>query len=163
MDKTIHIELNVFRINNAIRSLEAYQRRIERRTEELVRTLVDGGTEMARNAYGSSLGVEGNTNGLTGEITVSGRNAVIMEFGAGLATDEGHPLADRVSVPVKKWEYSRWNMENNGGAGEGFLTQDHWHFGGAEFHEVKPRYGMLDARDYVVNNAQSEARRVFEK
>lgn len=168
MNKTIRINLSVGSVNNAIRSLEAYNRRIERKRDELVEELVNGGAEMAEFAFGSTAVINKTAEGGHGMVEAVGKNVIIMEFGAGLSTMEEHPLKDNAPVNVYRWSYSR-----EVGAGEGFITagaglyapgEDEpgfWHFGGRIMSRVEPRHGMLDARDFIVENLEAKARSVF--
>lgn len=110
---------------------------------------------MARFAFGSTAIVEGTTAGTTGKISATGDAIFIMEFGAGVATMTAHPLAPNSPVPIYKWSYSELV-----GSGEGFRTGK-WHFGRRVYYEVIPRHGMLDARDFVVENVVDKARKVF--
>lgn len=170
MNTTITIDLSVQGIDRAIRKLEHYRDRVEERTCQLVAELTNGGAEMARYAFGSTATVESTTENYHGIIDATGEAVNIMEFGAGLATMEGHPLAPNAAVPVRKWSYSELV-----GSGEGYANAvagnvapgatepGYWHFGGAVYTEVIPRHGMLDARDYIVSNAEAKARTVFSK
>ena len=157
MDKTIRIDLSESSINKAIKQLEKYQKSLEEKTSRLVDILTDGEAEMAKFAFSGWGNVDKISEDGTGIIEVSGDHIIIAEFGAGLATMESHPLAQNAPVDVYKWSYSE-----QVGSGEGFLTEM-WHFGGATYVAVEPRHGMLDARDYIVNNVESKARQVFSK
>ena len=162
MRKTIHVRLSVGGINNAIRSLERYQQRLEEKTAELVDELVSGGAEMARYAFGSTATVDQISEEGTGIIEAVGEHVIIMEFGAGMATMEDHPLVENAPVDVYRWSYSE-----QVGSGEGFYTasmnggQGYWHFGGLLYDRIIPRHGILDARDYIVTNLEAKARSVF--
>jgi len=164
VNKTISINLSVGSINKAIRELERYQARVERRSAELLKELVDGGAEMARFAFGSTAQVEKIAEDGIGIIEATGEAVVIMEFGAGMATMENHPMAPNAPVDVYRWSYSE-----QVGSGEGYYTAmmnggyGYWHFGGKPYSAVEPRHGLLDARDYIVNNAEMKARGVFSK
>ena len=153
--RQIRIELSVGGISQAIRKLESYQHSIERKSAKLVDELVNGGAEMARYAFGSTAEVDKISEDGYGIIEAVSPNVVIMEFGAGVATMEEHPLAENSPHLVKEWEYSRTE-----GSGEGYLT-GRWHFGGIPYDRVEPRHGILDARDYIVNNLETKARSVF--
>lgn len=164
MDTVIRINLSPASIESAIRKLELYQRRVERRTEELVDVLVDGGAEMARYAFGGTATVLKMSEAGEGIIDASGEHVIIMEFGAGMATMENHPLVHNAPVDVYRWSYSE-----QVGSGEGYITsllnngQGYWHFGGNVYTAVQPRHGMLDARDFIINNLENKARVVFSR
>lgn len=164
MSKTINIDLSVSSINKAIKQLEKYQSSLEEKTSRLVDILTDGGAEMAKYAFGSWGNVDKISEDGTGIIEATGENIIIAEFGAGMATMEDHPLAENAPVDVYRWSYSE-----QVGSGEGYqnaLENDGngwWHFGGRRYERVEPRHGMLDARDYIVNNVESKARQVFSK
>lgn len=157
MNKTIHVTLSQGGINKAIRELEAYQRRIERNTARLVDELVDGGAEMAEYAFGGSAVVDKISENGTGIIEAVGKAVPFMEFGAGLATMESHRLARNAPFRVQEWSYSE-----EVGSGEGFET-GRWHFGGKVYTEVIPRHGLLDARDFIEQNLEEKARKVFSR
>ena len=155
---TIRIDLSPTGIASAIRKLEALDLEIQQKTETLVEELTEAGAIQAQAAFGGTAAVSTEVNGMNGKIIASGRAVVIMEFGAGLATMEGHPLAGNSPVTVKQWEYSR-----TVGSGEGYRRHK-WHFppgSDTEYEEVKPRHGILDASDYIKANAEIIARRVF--
>lgn len=162
MSKTIHVDLSVGGINKAIRELERYQQELERKTAQLVDELVDGGAEMAKFAFGSTATVDKVSEEGTGIIEAVGENVYIMEFGAGMATMEDHPLKQNAPVNVYRWSYSK-----EVGSGEGYYTammnsgNGYWHFGGQVYSAIPPRHGMLDARDYIINNLEAKARSVF--
>lgn len=158
----ISIDLTVSSINKAIQRLERYQKSLDRKTERLVTELATGGAEMARFAFGSTAYVDSISEGGTAIIEAVGEHVIIMEFGAGMATMENHPLAENAPVDVYRWSYSE-----QVGSGEGYMTalenggQGYWHFGGAVFSAVEPRHGMLDARDFVVQNLETKARKLW--
>lgn len=153
--RTVNIKLSVGGISQAIRDLERFQHSIDRKSAKLVDELVNGGYEMARFAFGSTASVEKVSEEGFGMIEAVGEAVIIMEFGAGVATMESHPLAENSPHLVKEWEYSRTE-----GSGEGYLT-GRWHFGGIPYDRIEPRHGILDARDYIVNNLEAKARSVF--
>ena len=153
--KTIHVDLSVNGVERAIRQLEQYQMRIEQKTAELVDRLVKLGEAEAKASFRSTATVDSVSEDGTGIIEAVGENVIIMEFGAGMATMEDHPLAG--SAPVDEY---RWSYSEQVGSGEGLLT-GRWHFGGIPYDRVEPRHGMLDARDVIVDNVEFEARKVF--
>ena len=153
--RTINIKLSEGGISQAIRDLQRFQHSIDRKSAKLVDELVNGGYEMARFAFGNTASVDKVSEEGFGMIEAVGEAVTIMEFGAGVATMESHPLAENSPHLVKEWEYSRTE-----GSGEGYLT-GRWHFGGIPFDRIEPRHGILDARDYIVNNLETKARSVF--
>lgn len=160
--KTIRIKLSVNGIEKAVRDLEQYRDELKQRTAELVDTLVDGGADAAQAAFGSTATVDKQTDDGYGYVEASGEYMTIKEFGAGLATMEDHPFADKAPYPVGVWEYSKWNLQH-GGSGEGYRTGK-WHFPPGsknEYTRVEPRHGILDAWDYIENHVEPEARRLF--
>jgi len=164
VSKNISITLSIGSINKAIKDLERYQARIERKSAELVNELVDGGAEMAKYAFGNSVSVEKVAEDGVGIIEAVGDAVMFMEFGAGMATMENHPMASNAPADVYRWSYSE-----QVGSGEGYYTammnggNGYWHFGGKVYSAVYPRHGLLDARDYIVNNAEAKARGVFSR
>lgn len=168
MSMYIDLKLSRGNVTRLIRRLEAYRRHIEPNTERLVSELVNGGAEMARFAFGSTANVEGITSGTTGEIRATGDAIYIMEFGAGIATMTAHPLAPNSPVPIYRWSYSEtvgsgegYNTAKAGLTAPGASAPGFWHFGRRMYYQVIPRHGMLDARDFVVENVVDKARKVF--
>ena len=156
--RTINIKLSEGGISQAIRDLQRFQHSIDRKSAKLVDELVNGGYEMARFAFGNTASVDRVSEEGFGMIEAVGEAVTIMEFGAGVATMESHPLAENSPHLVKEWEYSRTE-----GSGEGYLT-GRWHFppgSDIEYDRIEPRHGILDARDYIVNNLETKARSVF--
>lgn len=153
--KTINIRLSPEGIASAISQLVKYQDSIQEKTAELVDHLTEYGKAEAKTAFGGAATVSSMSEDGYGIIEAVGESIVIMEFGAGLATMESHPLAGNSPYTVEQWEYSR-----TVGSGEGALT-GRWHFGGIPYDRVEPRHGMLDAHDYIVNNVEFAARKVF--
>lgn len=155
MSKTFNINLTVGSINKAIRELEAFQAKLEEKTTRLLTELTDGGADEARMAFGGWGNVTSSVEGNVGKVEVTGDAVIIAEFGAGMKTMENHPLVQNAPVPVYKWSYSELV-----GSGEGFLT-GRWHFAGKPYVAIEPKHGMLDAREYIVSNAESKAKEVF--
>jgi len=160
-DRTFHVNLSVSGVNQLIRELERYQRQLDERTERMLSDLVSGGAEMARYAFGSTATVRSHAENGTGTIEATGENVTIMEFGAGLATMENHPMAHNAPVPIRIGSYSRLNHGLFWDLYQDDPDTAFWIFGGRTYNRVEPRHGLLDARDYIMNNAMTIARRAF--
>lgn len=157
---TIHIDLSTESIDSAIRKLEDVKADIEQGTHDLVDILTREGAIYATAKYGGMAFAEPEMVTEThGKIGVSGKNDVtvyIAEFGAGDATIEENPFENDPGVEVYKGSYSEL-------LGSGDYARDKvWHFGGQEFHEVPPRAGLRNARDYIVNRFKEAAKEVFQ-
>ena len=155
---TINVKLSTESIEDAIRKLWAAKENLRTGMQQVVDVLAKDGAEVAEEAIGGMAEVshESAPDSLfsaTGRIIVSGKAAIVQEFGAGYAVMDYHPFADRAGVPVYVGSYSE---ENEGdfyrtdleSPGEGF-----WMFGGARYDRVQPRHGLLNAHDYIRENA----------
>lgn len=101
----MNITVNVRGVNDAIRQLEEYQRRLKQQTDELCRRLADiGATNVSilfsRAIYTGPLDfdvdVEEIKNGY--KIIVAGQSVAFVEFGTGVTYGYGHPQAAEFGV-----------------------------------------------------------------
>jgi len=152
--KTIDIQLSPSSISMAINKLERMRDKLDSGTEQLVKSLTSEAGSMAQMAFGGSAAVSAMANGTEGTITASGEAVTFMEFGAGMAT-MGYAFENPQPVPVYPGSWSE-----NEGSGE-FAEYGFWHFGHRVYTQITPRHGMLNARDYIVDNAEEKAKEVF--
>lgn len=89
-----------------------------------------------------------------GKISAVGDEPVIAEFGAGDATMEVR-FENYPGVDVYPGSYSEQE-----GTGE-YAATGKWHFGGHEYTEVEPRAGLLDAKLFIMDQAEFVAKEVI--
>ena len=101
----IKVELSTSSIDAAIKQLRDYRQRINEKMEEFVRILANDGVVVANASLASvegdstdaSVGVEVNAEGniVKAVIFLQGKDALFVEFGAGIYYNNGdaHPLA----------------------------------------------------------------------
>ena len=165
---TINISLSEESIGAAIARLEEVKENLTFGVNDLVEVLAHDGAEVANEAYGSMAAAAGVPVSMDSAqiVVVGGDKAIIAEFGAGYATMEYHPFAKKAPVPIEVGSYSREHQEElHGGMfyisdqvnpGEGY-----WFFGGREYDRVQPRHGLLNASDYIRENAARIASEVI--
>ena len=129
---------------------------LEDDVEQLVEILTNEGAEVAQTAYGD-WGVQATpiSDGTTGEIIVSGDMPLIAEFGAGQAT---MPVMFENSPNTPVYEGSYSELEGS----QEYYRFGSWHFAGRYYTEVPARHGLLDAKQYIIANAQDIAREVIQ-
>ena len=154
----IDISLSTESISKAIADLAAYREILEEGVEQVVDILTQEGAEVASAGYGNfGVGVTHQAEGTQGEITAYGDHdeLLIAEFGAGQATMpvmfEGSPYA-----AVYEGAFS----ESPRGSGE-YAKFGSWHFGGGYYTEIPARHGLLDAKEYIIENSTDIAQEVF--
>lgn len=161
---TITFKLSDTEIRNAIRKLQSVQEHIRWGISDTVDMLAKEGADIAKEAYGNFGGVN-VTSYLRKDneavIATSGDANVIAEFGAGYATLENHPFADKADTPIEIGSYSKENdgmfyWSDYANPGEGY-----WFFGGREYSEVKPRMGLLLASEMIKEIAVDKAKDVI--
>ena len=165
---TIRIELSPQSINEAIRRLEMYQENLEIGIRDIVEILANEGAGIAQAAYGN-WGVqavpstEQGSSGMsaTGFIDVAGDMPLIAEFGAGDATLDPATLFEH-SPDTEVFPGSYSLLEGTREYWDSMLAgQGTWHFGGKEYHEVKPKQGLHMAKEYIIQNSTEIAREVL--
>ena len=151
----INIRLSEQSILSAIRQLRQVQDNIRWGLSETVEILVKNGAIIANSNYGSMAeAIDWMEDETVGKISVVGGQPVIAEFGAGDATMEVR-FENYVGVDVYPGAYSE-----QVGSGEYFET-GRWHFGGHVYTEVEPRHGLLDAKLYIIEQAEEVAKEVI--
>ena len=103
--KTIKVQLGSRSIDNAIREIKEYRKEIAEKTQKLVDKLMRDGVDVAKTALISTVGdstegdidydIDSKGNIISAVITLNGKDALFIEFGAGIAYNTGaqHPLA----------------------------------------------------------------------
>ena len=166
---TINISLSDESINHAIRMLEEAKENLNYGLEQTLEILAKNGADEANKAYGSmATAHDFKDDTFTTSINVTGGDeAIIAEFGAGYATMEYHPFAKNAPVPIEVASYSKENYERSMYGGLFYITNDlypgegYWIFGGDTYQRVEPRHGLLNAYDYIMQNAADIARSVI--
>ena len=151
---TLDIRLDIGSISKAIRRLEDAKENIQHGEEQFIDIVTEEGADIAQESYGTMATAEAVPEGTTGKIVASGNAVVIAEFGAG---DGTIPVMfeNYVGVDVYPGSYSE-----QVGSGE-YAATGRWHFGGRTYTEVPARAGMLNAREYIKDNAVKVAREVI--
>lgn len=153
---TIKVSLSTESIEQAIRKLGEARDNLDIGVNETVAILTNEGAEIAQTAYGD-WGVQATPipEEAHGEIIVSGDMPLIAEFGAGQATMpvmfENSP-----STPVYEGSYSQ--LEGS----QEYYKYGSWHFAGRYYTEVPARHGLLDAKNYIIENSTRIAQEVIQ-
>lgn len=148
---TIKVSLSTISINEAIKRLNEIAMNLDIGLEETIDILATEGGEVAQAAYGGMATAYGYGQGKDGVIVSTGDGNVIAEFGAGQAT---MPVMFENSPATPVYEGSYSELE---GSGE-YYRFGSWHFGGRYYTEIPARHGLLDAKNYVIENSTEVAR-----
>lgn len=164
----IKVNLSDKSIQSAIRMLREVQDNLEYGVEQTLEILAKEGSDAANRAYGSmATATEFKDSQFTTSINVTGKAVYVAEFGAGYGTMEYHPFAKNAEVPIEVGSYSRENYKRSRYGGLFYITNDlypgegYWIFGGQTYDRVDARHGLLDANDYIVENAERIAKEVI--
>ena len=161
----INISLSEESIQSAINKLLSIKDNLAYTVNDIVEVLAYDGAEEANMAYGGMVSAQMQPVSMDeAKIVVPGGDkAIIAEFGAGYATMEYHPFADKAPVPIKvasyseaQYPYGLFYITNDLYPGEGY-----WVFGGQYYDRVQPKHGLLNANDYIVANSTRIAKEVF--
>ena len=105
MSKTIKCELSVTSLDNAIKEIEKYLDSINDKLRQMTELLIQDGVTVANASLSSTVGdstqgsigfgINGSGDIVSATIYLSGKDALFIEFGAGIAynTGVGHPKA----------------------------------------------------------------------
>ena len=153
---TINVSLSNESIAQAIRKLERVKENLEIGLGEAIAILTNEGAEIAQAAYGD-WGVQATpiTEETHGEIIVSGDMPLIAEFGAGQAT---MPVMFENAPETPVYEGSYSELEGS----QEYYKYGSWHFAGRYYTEVPARHGLLDAKNYIVENGTQIAQEVIQ-
>ena len=152
---TINMSLSDADIKRVIRELSLIQDNIKESAENITEILTNEGAEIAQAAYGDwPVQATPMVEGAEGTIVVAGDMPLIAEFGAGQAT---MPVMfeNAPATPVYEGSYSE--LEGS----QEYYKHGSWHFGGEYFTEVPARHGLLDAKQFIVENGTDIAAEVF--
>ena len=159
----ITIHLSDSSIRRAIRRLRNAQQNLRWGLNDTIDILVKNGEMVAQDKLGSMANAVGYMpDETTGIVATTGEANIIAEFGAGDATLPPEGMFEETpDTPVYPGSYSELE-----GSGEYYRTrrdtgQGVWHFGGIEYHEVQPRYGLYNAKNYIEKNAIEIAKEVI--
>ena len=152
---TINIQLSTESIAQAIRTLTQARDNLQLGLEETVDILTQEGADTARGSIHGMAEVSHHAEDAHGIIIVSGRAAVIQEFGAGDTTIKPTNFENDPGVPVDKGTYS-----STVGSGE-YARTGVWHFGGIEYRYVDPHMGLFNAKEWIKDHAVSTAQGVI--
>ena len=151
----IHITLSEDSIRSVMNELSTIADDIDKSAERITQILTEEGAEVARAAYGDfPVVTTPMVEGTEGTIIVAGDMPLIAEFGAGQATMpvmfENSP-----ATPVYEGSYSELVGSQE------YYKYGSWRFGGEYYTEVPARHGLLDAKQYIMENGKSIAEEVF--
>ena len=157
----VTIDLSLESIQAAIRKLNTAKANLRWGVSELVDSLSSNAAEVANDAYGGMANAVGYGEEETvGKVIATGAAVGFAEFGAGDTTMEVE-FENNPDFPVYpgSWSYLE-------GSGEYFETlettgQGYWHFGGQKYTYVWPRHGLLDAKNFIIQNSTDFARDVI--
>jgi len=149
----IKVSLSNESIQDAIQKLRDYRDSIDRNLEHVVEVLTNEGAEIARSAYGTyPVTTTAETDGKNGKIVVTGDEPMIAEFGAGDATlSDGFENTPSEARPGSYSELHAQMYSRNG----------YWIFGGKQYTEVEARHGLLNAKQYIIENSTKVAQEAF--
>lgn len=153
----VTMSLSTESISRAIFKLQMFNEYLQEDLAKAVDILASEGEEIARSAYGNfNIDTSHRTEGLTAEITAAGDSdeLLVAEFGAGQATMpvmfENQPYA-----PVYEGAYSELVGSQE------YYKYGSWHFAGKYFTEVPARHGLLNAKQYIIENCMEVLEGVF--
>lgn len=141
----LHIRLSTESIDYAIGRLLEMQDNIEYGLSQAIEMVTTEAAEVAQGSYGDMATVDSESNGFHGTIRATGKAVPFAEFGAGDAT-----------IPVMFENYPGFDVypgaySEQVGSGE-YAETGRWFFGGHFYREIKPRAGLLNAREYIKDN-----------
>ena len=154
----LNIKLSPGSIASAIRRLEEARGNLQEGINNLVDTLVTEGSEVANAAYGGMATAwgrrdredEGFAQGHIGTSAETMYRAIIAECGAGDAV-MAYQFEEPEPVDIYPGSYSE-----QVGSGE-YAQTGAWHFGKTRFTEVQPRHGLLNAKEFIIQNGTEVA------
>lgn len=112
MEKVIKFSLDPREIEKAIKELREYRRELNAKLEKFITLLLEDGITVARTQLMSTVGdsvqgiigfgVDNDGEIMSATVSLEGKDALFIEFGAGIAYNTGrqHPLADEFGYGV---------------------------------------------------------------
>ena len=153
----ISVKLDTKSIQAAILKLNEISEKLNEGLKQTVEILMNEGTEIAQAAYGGMAEAVGmpESDTVATISAVGGDEAIIAEFGAGNAVIPSL-FENPPETPIYPGSYSLLK-----GSKEYYYTGK-WHFAGAEYTEIPARHGLLNARNYILENGANIAQEVIQ-
>ena len=151
----LSVSLSEESISEAIEQLNILKGKIDLCVKHTVEILANEGAEIAQASYGewSVVVIPDVISDTRAEITVGGYNPAMAEFGAGNATlTSGF---ENMPQNVYPGSYSEEHAQE-------YSTWGFWHFGGKYYTEVPARHGLLNAKQYIIENSTQIAQEAFD-
>lgn len=162
---------DIFSIDNAIKQLEAYQKKMDEKADEIVRRLAEIGKTSADAGFRNAL-YDGNKEFSVDYdktqggyvVTASGKSVLFVEFGAGVTYGGGHPQAAEFGMGPGTWpepHYRKYhgklyaNWENPSGW---YLPKE---AGGGHTFGNAPAMPMYNAEQEIKANIEQIVREVL--
>ena len=158
------IKLSEGSVNTAIRKLENILNDLDQDTSDCVDILLMESADVANGYYGNMAHAwphkdQNKADGtVAGHIGVSGKeeaSPLIAEFGAGDAVVKDYGFENAEPVPIFGGSYSLLVGTHE------YYDYGVWKWHGQLFNEVKPRQGLLRAKEFLLANGNTIAREVI--
>lgn len=141
---TFTIDGSKWSFQNVIAHLTDIKNALEQ--ANIAERLADIGAKAAETAY--RFPVESRVEDNKGIVSAKHDGLSFLEFGAGMATNAGHPFTDAVPYPVRR---GSWSDEHDGMYKQ--TGYKYWIFGDRVYTEVVPRGGMLEGSSAIHREA----------
>lgn len=159
----IHIDVfNSASVDVAIKQLQDYQKRLEEKTEEVVKRLAEIGATRAQADFSNAqydgnkdfqITVEKSDNGYV--VRASGESVLFVEFGAGVTYGYGHPKADEFGMGPGTYPNGKGHWDDPNG----------WYLpksaGGGHTMGNAPALPMYNAEQEIKANIERIVKEVF--
>lgn len=182
----ITFSLDKSSINDAIKQLKAYERKINSNLETAVRNITDEGAEVAKSSYSRvpeliateenpgdqfmifadftqdekrHIDVGTQTAGRDKQaryVIAKGSGVGFAEFGAGVYSDPGHPLVGAAPFPVYPASWSEQDKQQ-------FYRYGHWWFSNIIYYGIAPARGLYNASKRMTEIAKDAVKEAFER
>ena len=153
----IKMELSTAGVGFAQAEIEKYAENFVIGIREAINTLTVEGAEIAQSAYGEwDVVAVAMTDDTSGEITVAGDYPLMAEFGAGDMTAD--PLSMFENAPLTDVSPGSYSLLEGS---QEYAKTGKWHFAGEEYTYVFPRRGLHQAKQFIIDNAESVIRQVM--
>lgn len=168
----IHMDaLDSKSIDKAIKQLRDYQKKLDRKADEVAKRLAEIGATRAEIDFDNApydgnkefeISVEKTDNGYS--VTASGKSVLFVEFGAGVTYGGGHPQAEEFKMGPGTWpepHYHKYkgqlyaNWENPSGW---YLPKES---GGGHTFGNAPAMPMYNAEQEIKSSIEQIVREVF--
>ncbi|MBQ3989517.1 MAG: hypothetical protein II630_01635 [Bacteroidales bacterium] len=159
----IHIDVfNSASVDVAIKQLQDYQKRLEEKTEEVVKRLAEIGATRAQADFSNAqydgnkdfqITVEKSDNGYV--VRASGESVLFVEFGTGVTYGYGHPKADEFGMGPGTYPNGKGHWDDPNG----------WYLpksaGGGHTMGNAPALPMYNAEQEIKANIERIVKEVF--